>query len=212
MKSKAPPATSWSVVDRAAFTDVPYLLLNTGLVFGFMGLYIILYYIQLLSLDRTDISSGLSSYLLVVINASSLLGRTVPGYYADKIGSINVQTMAALTSAILTFCLLAIRNTPGLIVYCVLIGICAGTFMGLPAAGVICLSSDKSKIGTRLGMTLATVGVGVLISNPIAGAILGGDRNWLGLVIWCAVLLVASTATMVASRIAKVGPGMTKVL
>lgn len=177
-----------------------------------MGLYIVLYYIQLFSLDRTDISSGLSNYLLVIINGSSLIGRTVPGYYADKIGSINVQTIAAFISAILTFCLLAIHIAPGLVVYSVLIGTCAGTFMGLPAAGIVRLSADKSKIGARLGMTLATVGVGVLVSNPIAGAIVGRDRNWVGLVCWCGALMVASTLSLVASRVVKVGPGLRKVL
>lgn len=212
MRSKAPPSATWSIVDRTAFRDLPYLLLNMGLVFGFMGLYIVLYYIQLFSLDRTNVSSGLSNYLLVIINGCSILGRTVPGYYADKIGSINVQTTAALIGAILTFCLLAIHTAQGLVVYCVLIGICSGTFMGLPAAGVVSLSADKSKIGTRLGMTLATVGVGVLISNPIAGAIVGANRNWVGLVCWCGALLIASTASLVASRVVKVGPGLTKVL
>lgn len=212
MRSKAPPSSSWTILDRAAFTDAPYLLLNLGLVFGFMGLYIVLYYIQLFSLDRTDVSSGLSNYLLVIINGSSLIGRTVPGYYADKIGSINVQTIAAFVSAILTFCLLAIHTAPGLVIYCVLIGICAGTFMGLPAAGVVTLSADKSKIGARLGMTLATVGVGVLVSNPIAGAIVGRGRNWVGLVCWCGALMVGSTLSLVASRVVKVGPGLTKVL
>jgi predicted MFS family arabinose efflux permease len=212
MRSRAPPSAAWVIVDRTAFSDVPYLLLNLGLVFGFMGLYIVLYYIQLFSLDRTDISRGLSNYLLVIINGCSLLGRTVPGYYADKIGSINVQTMAALIGAILTFCLLAIHTAAALVAYCVLIGICAGTFMGLPAAGVVTLSVDKSKIGTRLGMTLATVGVGVLVGNPIAGAIVGGDRNWVGLVCWCGALLIASTVSLVACRVVKIGPGLTQVL
>ncbi|KAI3396300.1 hypothetical protein diail_12322 [Diaporthe ilicicola] len=162
MRSRAPQSAAWTIVDRTAFRDIPYLLLNLGLVFGFMGLYIVLYYIQLFSFDRTDVSRGLSNYLLIIINGCSLFGRTVPGYYADNIGSINIQSIAAFLGAILTFCLLAIHNAPALVIYCVLIGICAGTFMGLPAAGVVTLSADKSKIGTRLGMTLATVGIGVL--------------------------------------------------
>lgn len=71
-------------------------------------------------------------------------------------------------------------------------GFSAGAFMGLPAASIVTLSADKSKIGTRIGMTLAFVGFGVLVSNPIAGAILGTDQNWIGLIIWCGVLLIAS--------------------
>lgn len=212
MKSRAPPRPTRGLVDRTSFRDAPYLLLNLGLFFGFMGLYVIFYYIQLLALARTTVSSTLANYLLVIINGSSLVGRLVPGYYADKIGSINVQTSVALMSTILTLCLLAIRNTPGLVVFSVLYGFAAGAFMGLPAAGVVSLSADKSKIGTRLGMTLAFVGFGVLVSNPIAGAILGQDQNWVGLIVWCGVLLFASSVSMAASRIIKVGPGLTKII
>ncbi|KAK7741826.1 hypothetical protein SLS53_004891 [Cytospora paraplurivora] len=212
MRSRAPPRPMQGLVDRTAFRDAPYLLLNLGLFFGFMGLYVVFYYIQLLALARTTVSSTLADYLLVIINGSSLFGRLIPGYYADRIGSINVQTSVALMSAILTFCLLAIRDTPGLIVFSVLYGFAAGAFMGLPAAGVVSLSADKSKIGTRLGMTLLLVGIGVLVSSPIAGAILGEDQNWVGLIVWCGVLLVASSVSMAASRIVKVGPGLTRVI
>ncbi|ROW07068.1 hypothetical protein VPNG_06651 [Cytospora leucostoma] len=211
MRSRAPPRPMQGLVDRTAFRDAPYLLLNLGLFFGFMGLYVIFYYIQLLALARTSVSSTLADYLLVIINGSSLFGRLIPGYYADRIGSINVQTTVALMSAILTFCLLAIRDTPGLIVFSVLYGFAAGAFMGLPAAGVVSLSADKSKIGTRLGMTLLLVGIGVLVSSPIAGAILGEEQNWVGLIVWCGVLLVASSVSMAASRIVKVGPVLTRV-
>ncbi|CRG83248.1 Dynein heavy chain 5, axonemal [Talaromyces islandicus] len=128
-------------------------------------------------------------YLLVIINASSLLGRLVPGYYADMLGSINVQTTVALAGGIMTFCLVVNKDTPGLVVYCVSYGFCAGAFMGLPAAGVVNLSLEKkSMIGTRLGKTLATVGCGVLVSNPIAAAILNGRGGWVGAgcLVWCA--------------------------
>lgn len=177
-----------------------------------MGFYIVFYYVELLALARTNISPGVASYLLVIINASSLFGRLIPGYYADKIGSINVQASVTFASAVLTFCLLAIRTTAGLVVFSVLYGFMAGAFMGLPAAGIISLSPDKSKIGTRLGMTLGFIGFGVLVSNPIAGAILGDSQNWVGLTVWCGVLLSTSFVSLVVSRVLKVGPGLTKVL
>ncbi|RYP63328.1 hypothetical protein DL769_007000 [Monosporascus sp. CRB-8-3] len=212
MKSKAPPRPSRGLIDRSAFRDAPYLFLNLGLFFGVMGFYIIFYYVELLGLARTDVSPTLASYLLVIINAASLLGRLIPGYYADQVGTINVQTAVAFSSTVLTFCLLAIRAAAALVVFSVLYGFMAGAFMGLPAAAVVSLSSDKSKIGTRLGMTLAFVGFGILVSNPIAGAILGDGENWVGLTVWCAALLAASVGSLVVSRILKVGLGLTKVI
>ncbi|PGG99635.1 hypothetical protein GX51_06190 [Blastomyces parvus] len=212
MKSRSSPTTKYSLVDRTAFKDVPYILLNFGLIFGFMGFYIIFYYIELYAHQESSASATLQSYLLVIINASSLPGRVILSYYADKIGSINVQTIVAFTGAILTFCLIAIKNSPGLVVYCVIYGFSAGAFMGLPAAGVVSLSADKSKIGARLGMTLAVVGCGVLVSSPIAGAILGGRGGWVGLIVWCGALLMASFISMAASRIRKVGFGFKKTI
>ncbi|KAI1505676.1 MFS general substrate transporter [Biscogniauxia marginata] len=212
MKLRTMPIRTRSLIDYGAFKDIPYLLLNLSLFFGFMGLYIIFYYIQLFVLDWTSISPSLAEYLLVIINGSSLAGRLIPGYYANKIGSINMQTIMAVVSTILTFCLIAIRTEPALAILCVLYGFSAGAFLGLPAAGVVNLSLDKSKIGTRLGMTLSFVGFGVLVSNPIAGAILGNGNNWVGLIVWGGVLLAASSMSMVASRIVKVGPGLFNVI
>ncbi|KAI0015520.1 major facilitator superfamily domain-containing protein [Xylariomycetidae sp. FL0641] len=205
MRSRATPRTKHSLVDRAAFKDTPYLLFNLGLFFGFMGLYIVLYYVQLFALDQTNVSPGLADYLLVILNASSLAGRLIPGYYADRIGSINMQMLMAAVSAVLTFSMLAIQTERAVVAFVVLYGFAAGAFMGLPAAGVVKLSTDKSKIGVRLGMTLSFVGFGVLVSNPIAGAILGGSRDWTGLISWCGALLIASCASMAASRTAKIG-------
>ncbi|KAI1073722.1 MFS general substrate transporter [Whalleya microplaca] len=212
MKSQAPPQPSRGLLDHSAFKDAPYLIFSSGLFFGMMGFYIIFYYIELLALARTNISSSLADYLLVIINAASLLGRLIPGYYADRVGSINMQTAVVLVSVVLTFSLLAIHTAAAILVFSVLFGFIAGAFMGLPAAGIISLSPDKSKIGTRLGMTLSFIGFGILVSNPIAGAILGDGQNWVGLIVWCGALLVASGASLAVTRNLKVGLGLTKVI
>ncbi len=212
MKTRTAAPTRRSLLDSSAFKDAPYILFNFGLLFGFMGIYIIFYYIELYALLESNVASALASSILVIVNAASILGRLIPPFYADKIGTINVQTTVAFICAVLTFCLVAIKNPPGLVVYSVLYGFFAGTFMGLPAAGVATLSADHSKIGIRIGMTLAFVGLGVLVSNPIAGAILGYERNWTGLIVWCGTLLAASAAAMWASRVLKVGCGLVAII
>ncbi|KAI1393107.1 major facilitator superfamily domain-containing protein [Hypoxylon trugodes] len=212
MKANAPPRPTRSLLDQSALKDLPYIVFNCGLLFGIMGFYIVMNYVELLALARTNTTPNLSGYLLVIINAASLPGRLVPGYYADQIGSINVQTAVAFLGAVLTFCLLAIDTSAALVAFSVLYGFMTGAFMGLPAAGIMSLSVDKSKIGTRLGMTLSFVGFGLLVSNPIAGAILGNEGNWVGLIVWCGALLLASGVCLATSRILKVGPGLTKTI
>ncbi|KAI0199348.1 major facilitator superfamily domain-containing protein [Astrocystis sublimbata] len=204
MKSKMPPGPARSIIDREVFTDAPYLLFSTGLFFGFTGFNVVLNYIQLFAVEYS-ITNSIANNVLVIINASSLVGRLVGGFYADRIGSIHVQGLVAFIAAILTYSLLAIHTAAGLLVYSILFGFTSGTFTGLPATGLASLSDDKSKFGTRLGMTLAFIGVSVLVGNPIAGAILGRNGNWTGLIAFCASFLVVSGGTIFASRIMKVG-------
>ncbi|KAI1196278.1 major facilitator superfamily domain-containing protein [Nemania serpens] len=212
MRSKTKPTASRSVIDWAAFTDLPYMLLNLGLVFGFMGLYVVTTYFQLFALSRTNVTTNVSDNLLIIINAGSLVGRVVLGYFADMVGSINMQTAMALVATILAFSLLAVHTSAAIIVVAVLFGISSGTFLGLPVASIVRVSDDPSKIGTRIGMTLLFVGIGALISYPIAGAILGESDNWLGLILFSGVLLAASTIILAISRITKIGGQWTKPL
>ncbi|KAI1177092.1 MFS general substrate transporter [Nemania sp. FL0916] len=207
MKSKASPKPSRDILDRNVFRDLSFILFVTGLFFGFMGFYVVFNYIQLFAIHRSISTASLDSYLLVIVNASSLVGRVIGGYYSDKIGSIHMQALVNLIAAILSYSLLAVYSTAGLVIYSVLFGAASGVFTGLPAAGVVTLSPDKSKIGTRLGLTLVYVGIGVLVGNPIAGAILGQNNNWVGLVVFCATLLFGSSVLILASRVAKVGTG-----
>ncbi|KAM3074404.1 hypothetical protein ACMFMF_006417 [Clarireedia jacksonii] len=80
MKSRSVASPWRTVLDATALRDIPYILLNTGLLFGFMGLWIIFYYIQLYALQRSSASSEVASYLLIIMNASSLPGRLLPGF------------------------------------------------------------------------------------------------------------------------------------
>ncbi|MCJ1324222.1 hypothetical protein MMC10_000884 [Thelotrema lepadinum] len=180
-----------------------------------MGLYVIFYYIQLYALLEVTIPSSTADSLLVIITAASLPGRIIPGYIADKASSINVQAVVGLVCTFLTFCLLEIASLGGLIAYSVLYGFFSCAFMGLLAAAVATLTADHSKMDSRLGMTLGFVGLSVLVSNPIDGAILeigtnrsGNDKDkfWKGLIVWCGALLAASAISITGARTAKGGP------
>ncbi|KAH9905816.1 major facilitator superfamily domain-containing protein [Xylariomycetidae sp. FL2044] len=205
MKSLAPPRPFQSLVDHTAFRDIPYMVFSAGMFFGMMGFYVMFYYIELLALACTDASPVLSGYLLVILNASSIPGRLIPGHYADQVGSVTMQLLVLFAATVLAFSLLAIHTVLGLVVFAVLYGFMSGAFMGLAAASIVRLSSDKSKIGTRIGMTLTLVGFGVLISNPVAGSILGDGENWVGLIVWCGSLLAGASLAFAASRGLKIG-------
>jgi predicted MFS family arabinose efflux permease len=197
---------SRSLADKTALQDLPFVLLVTGLMTQFMGIYVVLYYINLLATERMNVSSSIASQSLTIVNGASTVGRILPSILADRIGPVHILGLTAFLSSAMTFCLLAVYDTAPLIIWSVAFGSCAGAFMGLPAAGLVSISNSTSNIGKRLGMTLGTVGCGVLIAEPIAGAILvAPSGGWVGLVAWSASLMLAGYVLLTAARIRKTG-------
>lgn len=193
--------------DKNSLLDLPYVLFGFGTLFGYMGIYVVFFYIQLYGMSRAHVSAHLSFYLLALINAGSSLGRILPNFAADYVGTLNMQTSFVFASAVLSLSLIAITNVSGILAFCVLYGFFTGTFVSLPAPTVASLSKDVATLGARMSMAFMAAGVGSLVGSPIAGAILateGGD-NWTVLQVWSGGLLVLSALSMLGARIAKVG-------
>lgn len=201
--------------DTSALRDVPFVLLIGGLLTTFMGIYTILYYIDLFALQRTSAASSVSSSILVIVNGASTVGRILPSALADRIGPTHVLAATAFLSATLALvlCSTAVERAAGIIAWAIVFGSTAGAFMGLPAAGVVSLSNSREKIGARLGMTLSIVGSGILISEPIAGAILRRqDAGWPGLMAWSGALMLAGSLFVASARITRAGWILRKVV
>lgn len=205
MKQRVPAPARRDLIDLAAFKDIPYLLFNLGVFFGFMGIYVVFFYVQLYALEVCDTNINLTFYLLSIINAASVLGRIIPNIIADVIGPLNIQVPLAFVVALLAFCWIAIKSTAGIIAFCILYGLFSGTFVSLPGPTVVSLSPDLSTLGTRMGMTFAFTGFGLLIGTPVAGVILIGERSWVGVQVWCGLSVTISGICMLAARITKVG-------
>lgn len=194
------------IVDFKHLKHIPYLLVCIGFFVGFLGLYVFYYYIQLYAINVAGTDTGLAFYLLAILNAGSFFGRLLPNYTAGIFGPLNVQIVFGALSGILSLCLLAIKTTPGVVAFTAIYGFISGPFVSLPIPVVASVSPDKSVLGTRLGMSFAFIGLGVLIGEPAAGAILGSQDNWTGMIVWCGVMLIASSIILTGARYAKIGP------
>lgn len=207
MKNRVTPPARRKLFDAKAWTELPYSLYGVALFLGFIGLYIPFFYIQLYALDNGIMGADLAFYILPVMNAGSFFGRFLANALADKAGALNVMTLGNIISAILAFCWLGIHNTTGVFVFAALYGFFSGTYVSLSATvAATALTPSLSVLGVRMGMLLVPTGIGLLIGNPIAGAL--EVHNWIGLQLFCAVLIIASTVFMVATRVAKVGWGI----
>ncbi|GIZ39757.1 hypothetical protein CKM354_000312800 [Cercospora kikuchii] len=219
MRQRVKPDKPRSLIDWTAFRDVPFVIFVIGCTIGFIGLYVGFFYISFYGNQRGYTSESLSFYLVAILNAGSVFGRTLPNILSDRIGPANVIAPGALCVAIVLFCLIAVHNAAGMIVVALFFGFFSGIFIALPPVLFVALTKDKSKVGTRIGMGFATVGLGVLAGGPGGGGILGTSGsgaaladeqlNWNGTWIYAGVTVLGASAIFAAVRVMR---GGTKIL
>ncbi|PSS12831.1 hypothetical protein M430DRAFT_143191 [Amorphotheca resinae ATCC 22711] len=210
MRVRVKPAQTRRLFELAAFKEVPFTMFSVGEFFGFMGLYIPFFYIQSYVINKNIMSSHLGFYMLSILNAASLFGRVIPNFLADKTGPFNMLVPCSLISAILAFVWIGIKNTGGIIVFCILYGFFSGTFVSLPPTTVVSLSPNMGVVGTRMGMSFSFAGFGLLVGNPVAGAILKSG-SWVGVQAFCGAAVAIATVTMAIARLSKSATLMSKV-
>lgn len=204
MKVRVLPPAKRKLWMSAPWKEAPYVLFSAALFLGFIGLYIPMFYIQSYAITQGITNENLGFYLLVILNAASLFGRIVPNWLADRWGPLNVIAPAAVVTAGLSFAWMGIRSVGGLIVFALLYGFFSGCFVSLPPTVIVSLTSNMGEIGTRIGMSFAGAGFGVLIGNPIAGHLVQ-DNGFKACMAFGGAVSTACAALMVSSRLAKTG-------
>ncbi|KAJ7899696.1 MFS general substrate transporter [Mycena leptocephala] len=180
MHPRLPPPTShppfWKSLPRFA-RDPSYVFAVIGMCGYTVGFYFTLFYLQLDAFTH-GINQTLSFYSLVILNASSFVGRLSPGLFAHRIGVVTMATAAAGVSAVLILSLIAVKNVAGVVIFGVLWGYCAGVFVGLMAPILTLLTDDLGELGLRIGVGFAVAGLGALAGSPINGALLTAQFHW----------------------------------
>jgi len=195
IRMRVKPPKARALVDWTVFTDWPFVFFTIATLIGFQGLYVMLFYISYYGQATGITSSSLSFYLVPILNAGSVFGRTIPNAISDRIGPLNLIIPGAIISGILTLCLIAVHNVGALVAVTLLYGFFSGVFIALPPVCFIVLTKDKSKVGSRIGMGFGVLGVAVLAGGPGGGSILqdyGPGFQWTGLWVY------GGLATMIA--------------
>lgn len=76
--------------------------------------------------------------------------------------------------------------------------------MSLPGPAVVSLSPNLGEVGTRMGMSFAFGGFGLLVGNPVAGAILR-NHGWAAAQSWNGASNTVGTICILIARISKAG-------
>ncbi|KAH9908938.1 major facilitator superfamily domain-containing protein [Xylariomycetidae sp. FL2044] len=196
-----------SLVDRASFSDVPYLTYVAGGFFCFMGLYVAFFYIELFTLEHGLASDEMASYMVTFMNAASVIGRVVPGLVADYTGApLLVMAACAAVSSLLDFAWLGIRDFAGTVAFAVLYGAFSGGVVSMQATSIFALTTDHGRVGTRLGMACFAAGLALLIGTPIGGGILGtgtaSESRWNGVIGFAAASFSVGSCLVFATGMA----------
>ncbi|KFA69299.1 hypothetical protein S40285_08617 [Stachybotrys chlorohalonatus IBT 40285] len=208
LKQRIKPPGVRQFIDTTAFTDAPYMIFTIGCVFGFVGLYVMFFYISYYGLQTGVTDAAMAFYIVPIMNAASTFGRVLPNWLSDQTGPLNLMIPGGFICGVLVLSMQAVHTLAGEVVIAILFGFFSGVFIALPTVAFIVLTADKSRIGTRIGMGFAFFGVGTLTGGPGGGAILqqtGNGHNWTSTWVFGGVMLLASGFIFTTLRIWKSG-------
>ena len=143
--------------------------------------------------------------------ACSVFGRIIPGYLGDRFGRFNVTIATTVFSTIIVLALwIPGTSNAAIIVFSILYGFASGAFVAMVAA-LVAQVSDIRQIGVRNGTNFFVISWAALTGNPIAGALISEHHGgYLGLQLFCGIVIFVGALFFIASRHVQVGPGLKK--
>lgn len=193
-------------------TDIKFVITVAASFFFFWGMFIPFTFV-ITQAEEYGMSSSLSQYLIPILNAASIFGRTLPGYLADRLGRYNVMIFFSFLSGILVLALwLPSRGNAPAIVFSALYGFGSGAFVSL-APALVAQISDLREIGFRNGTFFSIISFAALTGTPIAGALVPNVLTdpYTKLQIFAGVVMIAGASLFVVARIIVGGTKMGKV-
>ncbi|RWA14384.1 hypothetical protein EKO27_g753 [Xylaria grammica] len=188
------------------FEDKVFALNSLACLAGMLGTLIPFNYLKVAS-QAASVSPNLATYLLPIVNASSIIGRIVPLWAGDHLGPFNTTASLMLYDAILVLALWipAAANSNAIIAFTALFGVPLGCFNAVIPALVGRISTIE-EIGFRVGTTFFVVSIAALIGNPIAGLLIGqgweeGPESYHGLKLFCGLSIAVSGLLFLVTRV-----------
>lgn len=207
IRRRLPPARNASAQpDFRIFKDRAFLLTTIGIFLIEFALFVPLTYIS--SYARAQgFSTSFSFRILPILNAASALGRTLPGYWGDKIGPFNINLLMIALAVVACFgvWLPAGGHTAGLVLFAVLFGFASGSNVSMTpvCVGRLCRTQNY---GRYYATCYTIVSIACLVGVPIAGNILtsNGGSYW-GVIVLTGCVYVGAFAFLAAAKGCSVG-------
>ncbi|KAJ4252343.1 hypothetical protein NW762_010941 [Fusarium torreyae] len=181
LSKKFKPGSAKDLIELAGLLDLRYVVQSIAIFFSNLTFFVPLYYLQPYAQSHGMTDQNLGKYLLVILNAAAIPGRIIPSYIAGKVGVINTYIAICGFTTAVVFYWISVTNEAGNVAFSVLHGFFSGSVVTLAPVVLTAITDDLGMLGTRLGFVALLKGIGSLIGPPIAGAILDGTDDYLGL-------------------------------
>lgn len=105
-------------------------------------------------------------------------------------------------TGLIGFTWISVRSVAGIVVFSIFYSFFSGAVLALPPTVIVALSPDVRFAGTRIGMSFGAAGLGVLVGNPIYGAIVDIPKGkFVGAQGFAAGMMMAGSGLILASRL-----------
>ncbi|KAF2258969.1 MFS general substrate transporter, partial [Lojkania enalia] len=124
-------------------------------------------------MDRT-----LADNLLVILSATSVLGRIVPGWAGDRLGRFNVTIAFTFLSSLVTLAIwIPASNDATRVAFAALYGFSSGTFVSMVPTLIAQVCPDITRLGIYMGAVYLVISPAIIITQPVGGALAGLGYN-----------------------------------
>ncbi|RFU27697.1 hypothetical protein B7463_g8640, partial [Scytalidium lignicola] len=211
-KPRIKPRTSGPIVEWASFKELPYLFYAIGMFFSFWGLYFGFYYIGSFARDLIGVTYSQSINLLILMNGTGLIGRTIPGFLADRyFGPLNTILFGTLCTTVTIFGWIGVHDRAGTYAWAIMYGITSAIVQALFPGTLSSLTTDLSKAGVRMGQVFTIVSFACLTGPSIAGQLIQvKDGGYLYAQLYAGMCLLVSLFFLSAAKLAKSRDVLTK--
>ncbi|KAI7782132.1 hypothetical protein LA080_013808 [Diaporthe eres] len=186
----------------SAFRIPAYTLQVCAMVFLFLGVFTPYVFVAEYGV-RHGMPEEMATYMFAIMNAGSLIGRTLGGAASLRLGPFNVMVLAAFLASTSLFSWLGITSTPALVVFAAAYGALSGVLIGIMIATLGHSAPHPSQIATFVGMASAIMGTAALTGTSIAGALITPDGDYSRAILFSATAMIIGALFFLAARISE---------
>ncbi|PHH70365.1 hypothetical protein CDD82_7175 [Ophiocordyceps australis] len=204
----APAANATAHPDLRIFCQAPFALTTLAIFLLEFSLFIPLTFIATFALEQ-GFSQSFAFHLLPIMNAGSVVGRFLPGYYSDVFGPFNTCLFSILLSLVSCLCVwLPLGHTaPGIIIFAVLFGFASGNSIAIAPVCIGRMCKTRS-YGRYYATAYTVVSFACLIGVPIGGSIIrASGGSYKPLIIVTGAIYVVSAMCMMLAKVWQLGWG-----